>query len=370
MSSYLLPAVTSDALNPQTAPYGITEAMLLSSSVPETPPPAYNAATTYTAGAEVSTGTPGEVIQVWRSLADANTGNAPGSSPTWWAWLGDTYALWAAGTWAEGARVIRVVPGTHAVYQRLAAEPGSSATLPEADAQRWVRVSATNRWAMFDMFSGVPTVAPSPLTVVLAPGRISGGALLDVDGAYADFDLTSASAGGSVFDANESLDGSVLNSWEDYFFEPFAVRSNIVLRDIPTYADGVLTITLTGEAGPVQVGKCIVGTVVPLGKLIESPIVREKSFTVITRQFGVITSINQQRRIPLLQGRLLCPKYQVLAARNALSNAGRAPAVLIGMDNDEDAYADLITFSAVCLDHQIDLKHKTHALLSVEFEGT
>lgn len=372
MSTYLLPPITSAKLHPITWRFGIEDSMLLYSSVPETPPAAYAGGTTYALDAEVSVGTPGDVLRVYRSKAAGNVGHTPASSPDWWAYLGDTYALWDGVTaWAADKQVIRVVPGTHAVYRRLATSPGASTTPPESDAERWVRVSTTARWAMFDMFQGIPTVVPSPLVIRLACGRISGLTLLKAEGSYADLGMTSVLGGGTVFDPPvESLDGTYIGSWEDYFFAPFDMRANVVRRDIPTYDDGVLTVTITSESGPVSLEKCIVGNVVLLGKLVEPPVVREQSVTTITRKFGVIEDINQQRSIPIVRGQLLCPKHQVRNARTALSNAGRAPVVVIGMDNDEDAYADLITLAAVCLDYEIDLKHKTHALISTEFEGT
>ena len=62
MSAYILPPINAAAINAKTTRFGITDAMLVSSSVPETPAAAYAAGTTYALGAECSTGTAGGVI--------------------------------------------------------------------------------------------------------------------------------------------------------------------------------------------------------------------------------------------------------------------------------------------------------------------
>lgn len=372
MSAYILPPVTAEAINTTDARFGITDEMLLFSSVPEAPPAAYAGGTTYPINVQVSTGTPGGVIKVWRSKAAGNAGHNPVTSPEWWEHLGDTYALWnGTAAWADGALVIRTVPGTHTVYRRLALEAGSPlATEPEKDdGTHWARVGATNRWAMFDMLSDAQTVSPVDVTVILAAGAISGLAVLAVDGGEAQMALNVPGVG-LVWDAVESLDGTYIGSWEDYFLADFAPRSTLVRRDLPSYLTGQLTVQLTSGSDGVRVGRLVVGMVQEIGKLRKSPKVREKSFTIMERdRYGSITDINKQRSIFLISGSLLCPKPLVLKARAALSLAKRAPCVFIGMDNGDDIYSDLLTLPAICLDSDVDPAHNTDAIINFELEG-
>lgn len=146
--------------------------------------------------------------------------------------------MWVAGTnWATGARVIR--PNMHAVYER-GAPGGVDATLPENDLTKWKRVSATNRWAMFDMLESTPTIGVSPITVVLAPGRITGLGILNADGNTVE--VTETSGAGTVYHDPSSLDSTVIVSWEDYFFAEANPRSNYVRNNIPPYTDGLITV--------------------------------------------------------------------------------------------------------------------------------
>lgn len=370
MSAYILPPVTAEAINTTDMRFGITDAMLISSTVPETPPATYSSGASYSLNARVSVGTAGGVIAVYQSKANANVNHTPSSSPDWWQHVGDTYAVWAAGVWAEGSRVIRVVPGTHSVYQRLAADAGtSSATLPEADTTRWARVETTNRWKMFDMLSDERTVSPVDITVVLAPGSISGLGVLDVEGGEAQMFMNVPGAG-LVWDDIESLDGTYIGSWEDYFLAPFTPRSTLIRRDVPSYESGQLTVTLTTASGVLRIGRMVVGTVQEVGRLRKTPKVREKSFTTIDRdKYGTITNINKQRSIYLVSGSLLCPKHLLVNARAAFRLARTAPCVFIGLDNGDPVYSDLLTLPAICTDHDTDPAHSTDALINFELEG-
>lgn len=366
MSAYILPPINYEAINAQVTRFGITDAMLVSSSVPETPPAAYAAGTTYALNAECSTGTVGGVITVWRSLQAGNLAKTPGSNPTWWASLGTTYSLWAAGTsWATGARVIRTE--THSIYERLA-PGGVDAATPESDITKWVRVSATNRWAMFDMLSAAPTVAVSPLVVVLAPGRASGWALLESDGGTVEAAMTSG--GTSVHYEITSLDATPLASWEDYFFADFQTRANVVRDNLPTYTDGQITITVNSGSSAVSAGWLIVGKVQDMGRVQAEPTIRRKTWNVVKRdKWGELEGITSTKSIPLVSQTFIVPKSQVLKCKTALDAARTTPCVIVGLSNSQDEYAELLTFLGICNDNTVTPKNQTVATISAELEG-
>ena len=366
MSAYILPPINAAAINAKTTRFGITDAMLVSSSVPETPPATSAAGTTYALGAECSTGTAGGVITCWKSLQAGNIGRTPDVSPTWWTTTGTTYAVWAAGTsWATGALVIR--PGLHAVYER-AAPGGVDATLPENDLTKWRRVSSTNRWAMFDMLSAAPTVGVSPITVVLAPGRVTGLGILNADGNTVE--VTETSGASTVFYELTSLDSTAISSWEDYFFAEANPRANFVRNTIQPYTDAQLTIKVTG-ASTTKLGKLIVGKTVYLGSVLADPRVREKTYHVITRdeRSGELTDIDVRKTVPLVSQSLLVEKASCIKAFDALRSAKVTPCLIVGIDNDKDEYAELLTFLSLCTDVDIDPKHTTHAVINAELEG-
>ena len=366
MSAYILPPINAASINAKTTRFGIADAMLVSSSVPETPPATYAAGTTYALGAECSTGTAGGVITCWKSLQAGNIGHTPDVSPTWWATTGTTYAVWTAGgTWATGALVIR--PGLHAVYERFA-PGGVDAALPEDDPTKWGRVSSTNRWAMFDMLSAATTVGVSPITVVLAPGRITGLGILNAEGNTVA--VTETSGATTVFSETTSLDSAVITSWEDYFFAEANPRANFVRNTIPPYTDAQLTITVTG-ASTAKVGKVIVGKTAHLGEVLADPQVRQKTYHVVTRdeRSGDLLDIDVRKSIPLVSQSFLVEKVDCTKAKAALESAKVTPCLVVGIDNDKDEYAELLTMLGLCTDVDLVPKHQTHAVINAQLEG-
>ncbi len=188
------------------------------------------------------------------------------------------HAEWAAATtYAIGDRVIRLT--THKIYECLVA--GVNATTPEVSAvaasPRWIVVSPTNKWAMFDKQVGTATTATTSMTVVLAPGRINSLALLEVQASTVDIALTVAGEG-TVYSASMNLtDGNSVGDWYQYFYEPVYQQDALVITDLvdaalldmPAYSEGVLTITLTGDT--VSVGVLVVGLYADLGETQYSP---------------------------------------------------------------------------------------------------
>lgn len=366
MTAYVIPPVNAEAINTSDARFGITDAMLVSSSVPETPPAAFNAGATYALAAEVSTGTVGGVITVWRSLQAGNTGHTPAEG-AWWTLAGTTYSAWnAATTYAIGDMVLRAT--THRVYQRLTA--GATAQLPEEDvsAVNWVLVGTTNRWAMFDMLSSTPTTAVGPVVIKLAPGRISAVALVGASDGAAQFHMTAY--GETVWDTDPyTLDTTVIGSWEDYFFAPFDARSNLVRLDAPTYEGCELTITIAAGVG-FSLQWLVVGTAQELGKTLKGPRVRDKSFSAVDRdKFGELRDITKRRSLSLVSQTMYAEKAIIVRARTAMLSARSTPSVFVGLDNNESEYADLLTLLGICSDSDIDLQENDFSMINLEIEG-
>ena len=170
------------------------------------------------------------------------------------------YAAWNAGTaYAVGNRVIRTT--THSVYQRLVA--GTTPTVPELDTVNWQRVGPTNRWAMFDQATGTASTGATSITFTIAPGLVRALALLDLDATSVDIVMTDGAS--TVYSRTVSLSaGDGVTDWYDYFFAPIVLRRTLVLTDLPPYANGQITITVHGGS-TVNVGTVAVGTLYDVG---------------------------------------------------------------------------------------------------------
>ena len=168
-------------------PVAVTEANLVSSSVPETLPE-YDVAATYAQGDRVRSAT-----QVYESLIDGNTGNA-------------------------------LTVGT-----------------------AWIKVGPTNRFAAFDDVNSTITTGED-ITFTVRPGElIDSVALLDVSATSATVIATS-DLRGEVYNRTFKLSTvKVEPSFWAWFFEPIKRSSVLVVTDIPLVADLTITISLQGQ---------------------------------------------------------------------------------------------------------------------------
>lgn len=179
--------------------------------------------------------------------------------------LENDYAIWNPLTsYTVGALVIRIE--THRVYENLIA--GVNATLPEVAAleavPRWLEVSPTNRWGMFDRKVGTKTLTASPLSVVLRAGRVQGVYLDGLQGAEATISLTSSPGGPVVNTRTVTLDGRIITSVYDWFYTEYEQKERLSVTDLPLHYNGDLTIAITGT-GSVACGMCQVGRVLEIG---------------------------------------------------------------------------------------------------------
>ena len=178
-----------------TTPIKITDAMLVSSTVPEDDAPVYSAGTTYALGAKVISN-----HRVYESAQAANTGNAV-SDPTW-----------------------------------------------------WIDIGPTKRWAAFDDVIGTYCAGTSPLEVVLAPGqRVNTVALIDVSGVET-VRVRSAVGAATIYDRSIDVRSKrVVRSWWEYFFAPRSAAKQAIFDGLPPVTTAQITITCTGSAPAIGV---------------------------------------------------------------------------------------------------------------------
>lgn len=178
------------------------------------------------------------------------------------------HAAWSAATaYAVGDRVIRT--GVHKIYQRLVA--GTTATAPESDAVAWVEVGPTNRWGMFDDVNNSATTSATTLSVVLAPGRlIAGIAALGVVGKSIRFRVSHPTLG-IVYDQTRGLDGVITQpDWYNYFTDAVSPFSQFVALGLITYSPASqVLVDIEPVDGVASISNLVVGPQAVYGSGIE-----------------------------------------------------------------------------------------------------
>jgi len=176
------------------------------------------------------------------------------------------YAAYAAGTtYALGNRVIVTTAGVHKIYESLqASNVGHDPTLA-ASSTWWVTVSATNKWAMFDTSTTSATTVASPLSITVTPGQaITSVALLGLVGTSVRIRVTDPIAG-TVYDQTTSIAGSIPSAdWYNYFTSVVYPKTTVIALDIPSYVNCSVLVDITGT-GTVSCGTFVMGYQIPIG---------------------------------------------------------------------------------------------------------
>lgn len=231
-------------------PIQITDAKLVSSSVPEAVVTEYAAGTTYGAG-DIRGVTAAGAQDVYQSLQAGNVGQAPASSPAWWKLLGRVYPAYAAGTtYAKDVIVTDVV--NHQLYQSLAPSNTGKAL---SDTTWWLPLGATNRWKMFDKAVNSQTTAQNSVSVSIVLGELHNTlTLLNVSGAS-----VTVSQADSGYTRTRSLVSHNVLSWYDFFYQEPLWVGDTVFDDIPPYLNSVLSVTVNSPGNQAAIGGFFVG---------------------------------------------------------------------------------------------------------------
>ena len=171
-----------------------------------------------------------------------------------------------------------------------------------------------------------------------------------------------------IYSRSINLDGTVLADWYMYFFEPFVQLGEVVLTDIPPYANGEITVTLT-SGGNVAIGELIVGTVYELGTAD-----LEQGATV-----GIIdysrkdtdpdtgaTTFVRRAFSKRMSGQFLLNNSQINEVQRILADIRAVPSVFIGSEVED--YSPLIVYGFY-RDFSIDIAYPTKSFCRLEVEG-
>ena len=125
------------------------------------------------------------------------------------------YGVYAGGTtYALGARVI-LTTGYHKIYESLVA--GNVGNNPPTNPTKWVEVSNTNRWAVFDESGGTVSTGTSPMQWVVTTGRVDSVAVLEIANANSVQIIGNSTSEGEVYNETYTLaDNTVLGNWFEY----------------------------------------------------------------------------------------------------------------------------------------------------------
>lgn len=291
------------------APTPITDAVLVSCSVPENDHPEWSSATAYTVGQKV------------------------------------------------------IIAATHQIYEALTAHTNKPPATSPAD---WLPLGATNRWRMFDSKVGTATSAAGLVSVTLAPGIVTGVALFGVNAAQVQVVMTDP-VEGVVFDRTVDLqDHTGITDWYAYFFEDVRRKPSFIVEGLPSYRTAQLTINASGgEAETVEIGSLVVGrlrkyadTVMAGASAGIQDFSRKErdafgNFQVVERAFA-----------DLVRWRFVMPNSRIDAFREQMTALRAAPAVYVGSEE----FASTVIYGFY-RDFSVVIEYPDYSECSIEIEG-
>lgn len=256
----------------------------------------------------------------------------------------------------------------HRAYERYGA--GSGTKVPPDDAENWLDLGPTNDRAAFDDVVGTITSGDSPMTFVFRPGGVGGVGFIGAEGRDARVTLTDREGDGeqTVFDQTVSLDATPIFTVYDWFFADYEPLQDFVVTGLPEhYRSGLLTVTITATAGEASVGVCKPCRVLDVGNTKWGAKVGILEFGEKKRdRWGNYSYVlGDYAKTGSLETEL--PTERFAAVYRSLAKLRGKSIFIVG--GDEVPGYEPLTAYAVYKDFSIAVPYRKKVLCSLEYEG-
>jgi len=297
----------------------------------------------------------------------------------------DGYNEWQSGTtYAKGDRVQVTDTDVHRVYESLVDSnsgnyPPDTTEYELGSDAKWLKVSATNPWAMFSDTVGEVTAAAESydtatyavdtvdtatgIAVTIQPDAlVNGVAAFNIEGKFADL-IMKASDGTTLYSERKSLVEDLRTSnWYAYFFEPYSqIGDAITFEGLPLSNTATIHFSINGGGQAAECG------VLALGERREIGITEYGSstgivdfsrkerdqfgnFNIVERSFAKETSLSV--KVPCDRASTVQRTLAKNRARaTVFEGAGEIPATLVyGFYREFDISLDSPTFANLEID--------------------
>lgn len=275
----------------------------------------------------------------------------------------ETYAAWISGT--TYAKDAFVDYGTH-IYQSLV--NSNLNNQPDISPTFWQLVGPDNTHAMFDNQVSTQTSVSSPLNVTIAPGVATNSlAFLNLENATSlVVNITDGPSGPNIYSKTIGLDDTPMIDWYMYFFEPYDLKTDVVLTDIPPYISSRITMNLLGS-GTLKIGNFVYGNVYEIGGTQYGVTSGIRDFSVKqTDDFGNTTFV-QRAYSKRMEAEVFIQNNQLNVITRLLTSIRAIPCVWIGSDDSQ--YANTLVQFGFYKDFNITINYPSYSLCSLQIEG-
>lgn len=245
------------------------------------------------------------------------------------------YAAWASGTsYAANANVIY----DHKIYSAISAHTSSAANRPDLDATKWLYVSATNKYRMFDNVISEKSSRMGGITFTLTPSEVVDSIVfLDVNAASVRVVMTDPISG-VVYNKIQILSSvTSVADYYSYFFAPVGVQKVTALfLDLPTYPTATITATIDSGSALAEVGEVIYGTQKVVGRTNYGTQIGIKSYSrKEIDEFGNVTIV-KRKNSKFAEYDIDIDTYELADIQRFFMNIDSVPSVFIGNPDMEE----------------------------------
>lgn len=274
----------------------------------------------------------------------------------------ETIAVWSSGTtYAINAEVNY----SNSIYVSL---QGSNLNKqPDTEPTYWIRKSANNKYSMFDEFVNTQTTKSTALNVQVTPGSIFNSlAIFNITGATSiQITVKDGVSGPTIYSNTLNLDDTQITDWYMYFFEPYDLKSEIVVQDIPPYSTGSVLVTASGT-GTIGLGYFALGTSYYIGETQYGVTAGIRDYsTKEANQFG-LTSLVQRAFSKRMEASLFLQNDTLRYVHKLLEDVRATPCVWVGTDDDK---YDVLNVYGYYRDFNIEIPYPNNSLCRLEIEG-
>jgi hypothetical protein len=272
----------------------------------------------------------------------------------------------AGTTYAEDDYVMETASGVHKVYQSLqGANTGHALT----DTLWWLEISPTNRWKVFDTKVQTQTSQAASMEYVLEPGLFDAVALLNLEATSVQIVIDDP-VEGEVYNETTNLVTTIpYSDWYLYFFEPSIRDTDIVKTDMcaigtPPFTNAQITITITNTAGNAECGGIVLGMQAYIGAMAYGAEAGNIDYSVKSADdFGNYTITERS-----YSKRMNCPleirNLVVDESKRLLDQYRATPMVFVGHED----YTMFIIYGFI-KNYSIVMAHPAFSRCDLEIEG-
>lgn len=255
----------------------------------------------------------------------------------------------------------------HDVYEALQATTGNA---PLISPTYWIKVSATNRWKMFDASNTSQTANADSIAVAVdVDGRADSVVLINVSAATVRI-VQNDTVAGDVYDQTHSMVASTGTSgWYSWLFDPVERETELAVTDLLPYLDSRVTVTATDTGRTVLVGNLVIGQSKRIGGTLYGASMGIQDYsTKDTDDFGN-TSITERDYASRGNYTAIVDNDYVARLKALLASYRATPVVYIGGDDDDGSVRRATIHFGIYKDFNTEIRYTSKSICTLDLLG-